>query len=222
MLSNEQELFLNTVQNFQHCQRNFDLSQTVDDSTVNWLLNVGYSTPTKQNLDSFEIVCVKDREKIKKFSIAATNAPDERYALSDTLKEALAKGRIQNPQTDSNLLFLFFIKPESRTSADRLERERGDPVPDEYWMRCTNLEIGLAASAIGIAANTIGMRTGFCRCFDYDALPVEFLEPYNINPKHLQVMLGMGYPLHDDHTLHTDGEFISSSFTKNIPRKLVL
>ena len=56
MLSNEQELFLNTVQNFQHCQRNFDLSQTVDDSTVNWLLNVGYSTPTKQNLDSFEIV----------------------------------------------------------------------------------------------------------------------------------------------------------------------
>jgi len=222
MQSNEQELFLKTVKNFQHCQRNFDLSQTVDDSIIDWLLDVGYSTPTKQNLDSFEIVCVKDRKKIKEFSISATNGPDERHFLSASTLAELENGRIQNPQTDANLLFLFFIKPETRVSEDRLKRERGDPPPDEFWIRCTNLEIGLAASAIGIAANTIGMRTGFCRCFDFGALPVEFLEPYNINPKHLQVMLGVGYPLYDDHTLHTDGKFKSSSFPKDIPRKLVI
>lgn len=213
---------LDSVQSFQHCQRNWDLSKTVDDQTIDWLMDIGYNTPTKQNLDSFEIVCIKNREKIKKFSDAATNAPSERHALPEVLIDQLSKGRIQNPQTNSNLLFLFFLKKEARVSKERQERERGDPSNDIFWRICTNLEIGLAASAIGIAANTIGMRTGFCRCIDHDALPGDILEPYNINKYNLEVMLGVGYPLYQDHTMHTDGKHFNSSFPKTFTRKLII
>lgn len=216
-----QQNFLEAINTFQRCQRNFDLSIQVEDKIIDWLMDIGYSTPTKHNLNSFEIVCIKDRKIIKEFSIAATNPPEERYALSENLKEQLARGRIQNPQTDSNLLFLFFLKKETRKSNDRLERERGNPVTNHYWEKCTNLEIGLAASAIGIAATTIGMKTGFCRCMDIDAIP-NVLEPYNIDKNDLEIMLGIGYPLYDDHTKHTDGKYTSSSYEKNIPRKLII
>jgi hypothetical protein len=117
---------------------------------------------------------------------------------------------------------LFFLKKETRVSEDRSKREGGNPVTDHYWTRCTNLEIGLAASAIGIAATSIGMSTGFCRCLDHDALPGDILEMYDIDKDNLEVMLGVGYPLYDEHILHTDGKFKSSSFKKNIPRKLVI
>jgi nitroreductase len=214
--------FLNIVNSFQHCQRNWDLSKKVDTETIDWLMTVGYSTPTKQNLDKFEIVCISDRATIKEFSKAATNPPYLVDALSDTLRKQMANGRVQNPQIDANLLFLFFLKPEERTSNLRIEREGGSSDDNVYWRVCTNLEIGLAASAIGIAANSIGMKSGFSRCIDHDAIPADTLATYNINPYHLEVMLGIGYPLYNDHTLHTDGIYQSESFNKVIPRKLII
>lgn len=213
---------LSTVYRSQRCQRNWDLSKEVDSETINWLMEIGYTTPTKQNLDTFEIVCISNREVIKEFSKAATNPPYNLDALSDHLRKEIENGRVQNPQTDSNLLFLFFLKPEQRTSALRADRERGEPENDAYWRACTNLEIGLAASAIGIAANSIGMKSGFCRCIDHDLIPTDILKTYNINPYHLEVMLGIGYPLYNDHTRYTDGKHYSESYPKIIPRKLII
>jgi len=206
--------FLSTVKEFQKCQRNFDLEKTIDDETIEWLISVGYNTPTKQNLDTFDIVCIKDRSLINKFSQAAASPIDE---LSPELINELNQGRIQNPQTNSNLLFLFFINPDSVENPLRKRREGGYTKKAEYLEKTTNLEIGLSASAIGIAAHSIGLKTGFCRCIDHSQLPKDLLK-YNIEPNNLVIMLGIGYPLFDNHTIHTDGKFYSTSY-KKIPKK---
>ena len=212
---------LGFVNEFQKCQRNFNLEKAVPEDIVKWLLEIGYATPTKQNLDTFEIVCVRDRDSIKKFVKAATNSPEESQDMSPSLKKMLKEGRTQNPQTDANLLFLFFIKRKQRKSKMREEREKGRPADDQYYRVTTNLEIGLSASAIGIAAHSIGMKTGFCRCIDHDALP-DILSQYKINKYDLEVMLGVGYPLHKDRTKHTDGKYYSEHYEKIIPRKLII
>tara|TARA_B100000212_G_scaffold98964_1_gene72731 strand:- start:327 stop:977 length:651 start_codon:yes stop_codon:yes gene_type:complete len=212
---------LGFVNEFQKCQRNFNLEKAVPEDIVKWLLEIGYATPTKQNLDTFEIVCVRNRDSIKKFVKAATNSPEESQDMSPSLKKMLKEGRTQNPQTDANLLFLFFIKRKQRKSKMREEREKGRPADDQYYRVTTNLEIGLSASAIGIAAHSIGMKTGFCRCIDHDALP-DILSQYKINKYDLEVMLGVGYPLHKDRTKHTDGKYYSEHYEKIIPRKLII
>ena len=212
---------LGLVNEFQKCQRNFNLDKAVPEDIAKWLLEIGYATPTKQNLDTFEIVCVTNRDSIKKFVKAATNSPEESQDMSPSLKKMLKEGRTQNPQTDANLLFLFFIKRKQRKSKMREEREKGRPSGDQYYRVTTNLEIGLSASAIGIAAHSIGMKTGFCRCIDHDALP-DILSQYKINKYDLEVMLGVGYPLHKDRTKHTDGKYYSEHYEKIIPRKLII
>lgn len=212
---------LGLVNEFQKCQRNFNLDKAVPEDIAKWLLEIGYATPTKQNLDTFEIVCVTNRDSIKKFVKAATNSPEESQDMSPSLKKMLKEGRTQNPQTDANLLFLFFIKRKQRKSKMREEREKGRPSDDQYYRVTTNLEIGLSASAIGIAAHSIGMKTGFCRCIDHDALP-DILSQYKINKYDLEVMLGVGYPLHKDRTKHTDGKYYSEHYEKIIPRKLII
>lgn len=212
---------LGLVNEFQKCQRNFNLDKAVPEDIAKWLLEIGYATPTKQNLDTFEIVCVTNRDSIKKFVKAATNSPEESQDMSPSLKKMLKEGRTQNPQTDANLLFLFFIKRKQRKSKMREEREKGRPSDDQYYRVTTNLEIGLSASAIGIAAHSIGMKTGFCRCIDHDALP-DILSQYKINKYDLEVMLGVGYPLYKDRTKHTDGKYYSEHYEKIIPRKLII
>ena len=38
----------------------------------------------------------------------------------------------------------------------------------------------------------------------------------------LEIMLGVGYPLYDTHTLHTDNIHTSESLVKYTPRKLII
>ena len=214
--------FLTAVNNSQRCQRNWDLSKEVDDETIAWLMEIGYSTATKQNLDTFEVVCIKDRSVIQEFTKAATNPDYNRDLLGTRLKEQMKAGRNQNPQTDSNLLFLFFHKPEVRTSDIRQDREGCDPEDKIKFLRNTGFEMGMSASAIAIAANSVGMRSGFCRCVWHDILPQDILDQYDLNGRNLELMLGVGYPLYDTHLLHTDNVHTSRSFDKYTPRTLII
>lgn len=214
--------YLTAVNNSQRCQRNWDLSKEVDDETIAWLMEIGYSTATKQNLDTFEVVCIKDRSVIREFTKAATNPDYNRDLLNTRLKEQLKAGRNQNPQTDSNLLFLFFHKPDVRISDIRQKREGCLPEDKIKFKRNTAFEMGMSASAISIGANSVGMRSGFCRCVFHDILPKDILDQHNLDTDDLEIMLGVGYTLYDTHTLHTDNIHTSGSFEKYTPRKLII
>ncbi len=196
--------FLQNTEAMQHCQRNFDLTKTVSDDVLNWLYDIGYSTPTKQNLNSFQIVAFKDRSTIFEIAKSATSVYDELDTVNEELKEEIRSlRRMQNPQVNANLLFLFFIRSESKTSHERLEREGLTGETMDHWRSVTNFEMGLSASAIALAAHTIGLKTGFCRCFNRDML-AEVVHPLGLSVSDFYVALGVGYPIAGiPHYVHT-------------------
>ena len=57
-----------------------------------------------------------------------------------------------------------------------------------------NLSVGISSGAVVLAANQMGMRTGFCCCYDKDLL-VEYFSSigYKLN-SNIITMLGIGYP----------------------------
>ena len=58
-----------------------------------------------------------------------------------------------------------------------------------------NLSAGISAGAVALAANQMGMRTGFCACYDKDAV-AHYLASigHNLDGAKICVMLGIGYP----------------------------
>ena len=214
--------YLNVIQTFQRCQRNWDHSKTIDDETVNFLIEAGYNVPTKQNLYSYKIVCIKDRDEIRKWASIARTSEEQIDILDVGTKAQVNAGVFQNPQTDANLLFLFFVNDSERTSERRLLRERGPDPTIQQWKKDKNLEIGIAASAIGIAANIKGMRTGFCGCIWLEAIPDEWVEGWSVEKNNLSVMLGVGYPLLADHTIFNNGLNHKASYPKADYEKIIV
>ena len=126
--------YLETINNFQHCQRNWDLTKKVPDKLIDFFFEVGYNVPTKQNLNSFTIVCVKTRENIADWSSIARNSNDTLlHSAGSYISDKVNNGGLQNPQTNANLLFLFFINDSERYSELRKKREGGDdPTSRKY------------------------------------------------------------------------------------------
>jgi nitroreductase len=198
----EKTEFLHIIYQSQKCQRNWNLDKIVDIETVKWLLEVGYTTPTKHNLDTFDIVAVTDREKIERFSQAAVYSEDNNSILPKDIREGK---RVQNPQTNSNVLFLFFVKQEQDNDIKRY-RNPAPIVSTKSWLKRVNLEIGIAASAMAIAANQFGMKTGFCKCCDYKKMPTDILDQLNLRVDNFVIFLGVGYPKDSlTHEEHVDG-----------------
>jgi hypothetical protein len=204
------DTFLNAVESSQHCQRNWDYSKTLDDDIIEWLWNVGITTPTKENVNTFEINVIKDRELINKFSSLASNPnyKDEEYYSHD---------RIQNPQTTAHVLFLFWIKHEVTIAENSLENRDDKIRMNIYeWHNTVMTEIGISASAIAVGANLIGLKTGFCRCIDHlkvlDDLKIKLGRHINDN---LMLMLGVGYPLTDrSHNYYNNLKYNVASYPK--------
>jgi len=218
----DNESFLNLIYTFQRCQRNWNLEKTIDDHTIDYLLEVGYNVPTKQNLNTFKIVCIKNRKEILKWANIAKNPSSMAHHIEPLTQSTLVQGQLQNPQVNANLLFLFFVNENERTSDLRKNRERGNPPDPIIWKRKCNLEIGLSASVISIAAILKGYRTGFCGCIDIDSIPSSWVASWGVRTTDLAVMLGVGLPLHDDHTLLNDPTYKKGSFQKAPWEKIVI
>jgi nitroreductase len=101
-MNEDESKYLEVIEKFQHCQRNWDLEKTVDDETIDYLLEVGYNVPTKQNLNSFKIVCIKDRDEVLKWASIARNSDDTITNVGENTKQFMDKGGLQNPQTNAN------------------------------------------------------------------------------------------------------------------------
>lgn len=221
-ISQENMEYLDVIQSFQHCQRNWDHSKVVDDETIDFLLEAGYNVPTKQNLNSFKIVCIKDRDEILKWASVARNEDETISNVGVETIELMKQGKLQNPQTNANLLYLFFVNQQERTGERRQHRERGTSPTDKQWHKDKNFEMGLAASAIGIAANMKGMKSGFCGCIWHDAIPESWTEQWGVKPSDLTVMMGVGYPLYDDHTVFSEEGHRKESYVKAPYEKIIV
>ena len=208
--------WLDLVEQTQHCQRNWDHNRTVDPATVDWLLDIGYTMPTKQNLDTVQIVAFQDRKQIEHI---ARSAVDSRLTWKKDL--------IQNPQMLAPVVFLYFKK------MDQEETQRSLHERSEYKGGTTHIEIGLVAGAMALAANSVGMKTGFCRCFgvieDAEAdnpvvqlLKTQRLQNLGVDPRQLQLGLGVGYPLQDRPSHIDNNKGFHLQYIKNPATKIII
>lgn len=218
----KQDKFLSRIESMQRCQRNFDFSKPISREIVEYLYKIGHTTPTKQNLNSFQLVAFTDREQILEIAKAATSVYDP-WDPEHELKADIQSGkRMQNPQVNATVLFMYFLRPESKTSDLRLEREGTTGDSMEYWRIVTNFEMGLSASAISIAAHSMGMKTGFCRCFNREML-AKIIEPYGLHPDDFSTALGVGYPIEGvPHYVHTDLINVSETLPREEFIKMIL
>ena len=214
---------LNHTKTFQRCQRNFDLSRELDTDTAKTLYEIALSVPSKQNFVNYDVVAVTNRSLIRQ--IAENCVSDTQNFLTKRLQTELKNGRLQNPQVDAHMILMYFLKPEM-TFRDYSNRDRGPKGDSKQqfnsWKSLTNLEIGISTGAVGLAANSLGLRTGFCKCFTESKLPQKVFEDNGIDVNELVVILGIGYPLYEDHTLHTDGVHDSESFTKLEQKRIII
>lgn len=172
--------WLELIEQTQHCQRNWNYDKLISLETIDWLFDVGYNMPTKQNLSSIQIVAFTNKQAIQDLTDNAIASETERHLR-----------HIKNPQVSAPLIFGFFMREDS-TEVERSQKKR-------VGNDTTNIEIGIASGAMALAANSIGLRTGFCKCFT----PLEkgkktytskLLKRNNLHFKNLCLLLGVGYP----------------------------
>jgi len=201
--------WLDLIEQTQHCQRNWDLDKSLDQETIDWLFDVGYTMPTKQNLSSFQIVAFTDRTAIENLT---KNAVDKKWG----------KGRhVKNPQMLAPVVFAFF------ENHDKDERKRSQEI--RSGNHTTMVEIGIAAGAMALAANSIGLRTGYCKCFyplesgkDKKNKLARLLKNYKIKGTDIGLALGVGYPVEGLPSNVSNDKVEHGQFEKKLRHKIII
>lgn len=153
------------------CQRNWDYSQPMPQEHIDYILNTAEAMPTKQSLPVYEIFASTNLE---------FNAEIFRLARAKNQPHTIKR----NAQVNAPLLLMFVDNRHPRLHM----------VEDQYFA------VGLAAGGAGIAAQELGYKTGFCKCYEN----LEILEALNkigyvcTEGKNIKrnvlLMLGIGTP----------------------------
>lgn len=160
-----------SLESAQRCQRNWDLSRSIPVDILATLKEVVKKSPTKQNEAYYSVIFCTNREVIQRI-------------YDNTLREsALGNTDInKNSQVLAPLVVLFcstkpppqLLHNESDSLAELAENQK--------------MSIGIVSGQIALVANMLGLKTGFCKCFDRIALK-NITEGTNV-----ELLLGIGYP----------------------------
>ena len=151
----------------QRCQRNWDLSKIISDDIVDVLKQVVINSPSKQNEEYYSVIFCTNRDIIENiYNNTLTDAASENLDIN------------KNSQVLANLLVIF-CKENHNTGRNN----------DTDMHTNRQLAIGIAAGQIALSASMLGLRTGFCKCFD--STVVNSLLGVD---KSVELLLGIGYP----------------------------
>lgn len=180
----------------ERCQRNWDLSKTIPEQEINLLKTVIANSPSKQNEEFFSVLFITDRDTIEQIyqtTLYDANPP------SDYNK---------NPQVLANLLVVFLeITPTTVRnfgSLNLVEQEKN-----------RNMAIGIASGQLILTAAMLGLKTGFCLCFNSE-------EVTQVLGEVPLLTIGIGYPdeTKDRRTHHKVGKQFAT-FDKTITFKSI-
>ena len=132
--------------------------------------------PSKQNYAYYRVHVVTDRNKIQSIYDATTG-----FKITGTDQV------YKNTQTLANVLFAFeVLTPNSKRHKhnELYENESTDDVITKD--RLTSL--GIATGYLNLTASLLGYYTGYCQCFDCDAV-CEILNTDNS----ISILLGVGF-----------------------------
>lgn len=138
----------------QHCQRNYDLHQTMNEADVDLIIHAATQCPSKQNLDFYSVYAIEDRATIEAI-----------YENTQT-----ARGR-KNPQVLGHVLLVFVSNPDvvdHELINVRNSEQRNRDLPT--MLEDMHQAVGVAAGFVNVTASMLGYRTGCNKCFDHDAI----------------------------------------------------
>jgi nitroreductase len=166
------------LENFTHCQRNFDLNFVIPEEDIATLMQAVDLAPCKNNIVYYDAFFITDKDIIKKiFNHSWTNS-----------KKTESKRR-RNSQIMSNLLVAFI--PYLRDSVKHYTSDVEESFGDYHQMM-----MGIAMTTMGLQANLLGYRTGFCGCVDNAVLADVLTRETGRNFSVLKrcILMGVGKP----------------------------
>ncbi len=170
-----------------HCQRNWD-SLVVDDETIKTLINVAVSMPTKQNQNFYKLI-VSTNTDYNHF--VYLNGYDSNHSMALELPFEDRHLTNRNSQLRAPLLFQWVVNEEeflnAENTVDKQELKNG----------IGHLSVGISAGAVCLAANLLGLKTGFCSCLDMNTVTDKLTDMLNTKIDGTLLTLGIGYPRSD-------------------------
>ena len=177
---------LNAIESSQHCQRNWDLNKTIDPEHLKIFEYILKTVPSKQNIAYYKIHFIFNRSIIEKI-------------YNNTATYSNRKVDFCNPQALANLLVVFEdvlefddINENNEVFAYKLQNRLSasqKSMIEKTLNEDRQQAIGIASGQLALIANYLGYKTGFCKCFNSNAL-VKIL---NLENK-ISLLLGIGYP----------------------------
>ncbi len=190
------ELLTHSSNTAQRCQRNWDLTKSIPADTLDMLKQIVINAPTKQNEDYYSVIFITDRNKIEEIYNHTT------FSTAAGLSSELSK----NPQVLANLLVAFCSK-DPTTFRNPIEEYN-----DVHLIETNqNQAIGIASGQLVMAAAMLGLKTGFCGCFNSTAVSNILSGPP------VKLLVGIGYPDNTkDRRLHQNIDAMLGTYNKPI------
>jgi hypothetical protein len=193
----------------EHCQRNWDRSQSIPLEDVQALVDIATNMPSKQNEEYFQLVVSVNPELNRRIYDLSID-PDNPETIQ------------RNAQLDAHAVFVWFLhKPEQLNMTEKKNREGFFDV----FRLNAKTAIGISSGAVALSACYMGYRTGYNQCFEaykLRDLMIEWgIENLNDKKNTPELALGVGIPRADtpwNHVFEDDGELrrIVKTETKNI------
>ena len=160
------------------CQRNWDYSKSVAKKDVISLTDIAITMPAKQARTYFELIVSTDQE-LNNF--IRKNAID---------RDSDFHPEWQNNQVSAPVLFIYITTEDNLNELNTDHAVESGNAIDEDGIYA----IGISSGAVALAANNMGYKTGFCRCFNGPPIQDVLEERLGFEFHRIQLMLGIGYP----------------------------
>jgi nitroreductase len=173
----------------QHCQRNWDLEQTIPEDDLDTLMIAATQCPSKQNIAFYKLHFVTNRDLIERI---------HSHTKGFVVKHGETRDKTEyttNSQVLANLLIVF---EEYLDLSKAEDAARNEQVIDLAKGLATNqdkqliekdrfMAIGVAAGYLNLTASLMGYATGCCTCF----LTPEVQKEMNLKGRPL-LLMGIG------------------------------
>ena len=178
------ENILKAIESSQHCQRNWDLDKTIDPEHLEIFKYILKTSPSKQNIAYYKIHFIFNRDIIEKI-----------YDNTPTRDRIIER---YNPQVLANLLVVFedylHFSPVNENSQIKSYKQKdtldiNQRTKIESILQADRLQaVGITSGQLVLVANYLGYKTGFCRCYDSEAIR----DILNLNNK-ASLIIGIGH-----------------------------
>lgn len=195
----------------QHCQRNWNLDESISQEDIDLIVESVTQCPSKQNLQFYNIHIIQDRNIIESlhnatrgFGINAELITTNSQTLANLVIVFEAANREQNLSThirNNSMSLGVSLKDIREMSLDTVRR-------DEH------MAVGVAAGYANLTASLLGYSTGCCACFS----PNDIKEILNLQEDCLLIM-GIGIPGNKNRRIHhlDDGIKFPTKTKQHIP-----